>query len=426
MLRQLYNLAWLIILPAALLRLIWRARQEPGYRQHITERLGFFPPRRSTQRPIWLHCVSVGEARAAAPLIALLEKQQANSAFLFTCMTPAGRRTLAQLYPNAQIIFLPYDLPWLMQRFYTWAQPQYGIILETEIWINLLHRAKKPHIPLFLVNARLSQRSARGYAKITRLIRPALQQFHAIGTQTAADAKRLHFFSQQPISILGNMKFDCIPPIEQKNLALQWSAMIGARPILLLASSREDEEALLFRHLQPHTLPAHALLIIVPRHPQRFESIAQLAQQSGWSVAKRSQLQTQSTLSPHINCLIGDSMGELFAYYYAAHVVIMGGSLLAYGAQNLIEPCAVGRPVLLGPHTFNFTQAAQHAIQAGAALQFNQIHALVHSAIDLLQNPEQCQEMGRAGQLFSQKHQGAAQSYANWIRQNLNKPIQTI
>lgn len=401
--RQLYSLLFLLLFPFILLRLWWKGRQLPGYRQHICERLGWYPP--AAGRYIWLHAVSVGETRAAAPLVRALRQRYPGYTLLLTQMTPTGRDTARELFGDSCVcVYLPYDLAWPVARFLRHFRPAFGVLMETEIWPNLVNQCVVQRVPLYLVNARLSERSARGYGKLRRLARPAFAGLSAVAAQTEADAERLKELGAQQISVCGNIKFDVQPPAEAPQKTALLRSLCGDRPILLLASTRDGEEAVLLDAFLHQKWPEKLLLLVVPRHPQRFDEVAALLLQRGLTCQRRS---GGMPVSASTRALLGDSMGEMFAYYGVADVALIGGSILPLGGQNLIEACAVGTPVLFGPHMFNFAEASKLALEAGAAAQADDADALMQLAASLLSDSQRCQAMSRAGIEFSRAHRGA-------------------
>ena len=402
--RYLYSLLFLLLLPLILLRLYWKGRQLPAYRQHIGERLGFYPP--VSGRYIWLHAVSVGETRAAAPLIRQLQQRYPEFSLLLTQMTPTGRETAQQLFGDSvRCIYLPYDLPWITRRFLQHFRPAFGILMETEIWPNLIDQCQRLNVPLYLVNARLSERSAKGYAKLQKLVRPAFAGLTRIAAQTADDARRLSELGANQPLVCGNIKFDVAPPLDLDQQRARFVSLLGEnRQVLLWASTREGEEAPLLDAFLQLQWPDNLLLLVVPRHPQRFEEVANQISQRGLSLQKRS---AGLPIAANTRVVLGDSMGEMFAYFSVANVAIIGGSIQPLGGQNLIEACAVGTPVLFGPHMFNFAEASRLALEAGAAAQADDAAALMQLAASLLSDPQRCQAMSRAGIEFSQAHRGA-------------------
>jgi len=405
----LYRLALLLAAPLIPLRLLWRGRRERGYLQHWGERLG------AGAVPVgalWIHAVSVGEMRAAQPLIAALRDAYPGVPVLLSCMTPTGRATAESLYGSfAHIVYVPYDYAWLMRRFVRRVQPRVGILMETELWPNLIHAAARAGVPLMLANARLSARSARGYARLPALVRACLQRISVVAAQTEADAARLEKLGARATHVTGNLKFDIAPPQAQLERGAAWKANWGSRPVLLAASTREGEEAPLLRAFAD-AAPADVLLVLVPRHPQRFDEVAGLIEAAGLPYQRRSE---ETPLAAATRVLLGDSLGELFAYYAACDVAFVGGSLQPLGGQNLIEAASVGRPVLVGPHTFNFEEATRLAIEAGAAIRVSDAAALMANALKLLADTPTRTRMGEAGLAFAARHRGAAARVAGLV-----------
>jgi 3-deoxy-D-manno-octulosonic-acid transferase len=366
------------LLPYVLLRLLWRARKQPEYLRHIGERFGRYPTHDG--RPlVWLHAVSVGETRATQSLVTRLRAAYPDHRILLTHATPTGRAAGEQLYGGDVLrAYLPYDYPFAVNFFLQHFRPQIGILMETEIWPNLIAAAHKQGVPLLLLNARMSEKSARGYARFAALTRGALARLSAVAAQTADDAARLTALGASKVSVMGNLKFDIEAPLAMRTLGRQLRAQFGAeRKVFLAASTREGEEALLLDALPA----ADWLLVIVPRHPQRFAEVAVMLEQRNIPYQRRSE---DRVVDPSVRVVLGDSMGEMFAYYAAADLAFIGGSLLPYGGQNLIEACAVGAPVLVGPHTYNFAEATRLAVAAGAACQVRDVGELVAEVQSLL------------------------------------------
>jgi 3-deoxy-D-manno-octulosonic-acid transferase len=362
--RLAYTCLLYLLLPFLPLRLLLRGRKQPAYLEHWRERFGYYPIR--PDKPvIWLHTVSVGETRAAVPLVQQLLARYPNHQILLTHMTPTGRETSENLFGNTVLrCYLPYDYPFAVRRFLKRFRPAVGLLMETEIWPNLIHASKIAGVPVLLVNARLSKRSAVKYARFARLARESLHNLIRIAAQTEEDAKRFNALGECPTSVMGNLKFDVSPPPALTALGETLRESFGRnRQVFLAASTREGEEALLLDDLQKESIPG-LLTVIVPRHPQRFDEVAELLTKHGIAFQRRSENRPVASTSAVV---LGDSMGEMFAYYAAADIAFIGGSLLPYGGQNLIEACAVGTPVLIGPHTYNFTLAAEEAVKAGAA-----------------------------------------------------------
>jgi len=413
MTRIVYSFLLYLLLPLTPLKLLWRSRLQPEYLQHWRERYGFYNIR--NQRPvIWLHCVSVGETRAAAPLVQALCHHYPKHQILLTHTTPTGRSTSEQLFGDKVLrAYLPYDLPFAVNRFLRHFKPTIGVLVETELWFNLIAACKQKKIPLLLVNARLSERSSHGYAKLGSVAKVGLQSLTAIAAQTDQDAMRFANLgagqSNNMISVTGNLKFDVMPPDDALSLGLQLRNQLGKdRPVLLAASTRDGEEAILLAAIQAAKIP-HLLTVIVPRHPQRFDDVANLLKKNGLQFVRRSTLTIASleSVSPKVNYVLGDSMGEMFSYYAACDVAFIGGSLLPLGGQNLIEASALGKPVLIGPYTFNFEQATELAISAGAARRVQDGEDLAQALQTLFTDHALQQQMAAAALRFSEHSRGA-------------------
>jgi 3-deoxy-D-manno-octulosonic-acid transferase len=401
MARLLYTLLVIVALPWALLHLLLRSRKQPEYLSHWGERLGFFSGRPS-QPVLWVHAVSVGETRAAQPLVAALRQRYPDHRIVFSHMTPTGRETSTSLFGDSvDRVYLPYDTPWAVGRFLRHFRPTLGLVMETELWPNLVAACRERDIPLLLVNARLSERSARRYLRLPTLSAQMLRSLAAIAAQGDEDARRLREIGAHEVAVLGNMKFDIDPPPGQLHLGGELSSALAGRPMFLCASTREGEETLI---LDAWPKDSSVLLVIVPRHPQRFDEVATLIAAKGFSLQRRS---SGEMLAPTTQVWLGDSMGELFAWYVAADVAFIGGSLLDYGSQNLIEACAVGTPVLLGPSTFNFADAAREALATKAALQVADANELVGRALALIDDPKWRVAMADFGRAFTSRHRGA-------------------
>jgi len=454
--RRLYTLGLWLFAPLALLRLVLRSRRQPEYLQHLGERFGRYgelgQAETDTVAPlIWLHAVSVGETQAARPLIEALRARMPQAQLLITHMTPTGRASAQALFGDqVRSVYLPYDFPFSVGGFLVHFSPTLGLIMETELWPNLISGCARTGTPLYLVNARLSERSAARYRRFPRLSAAALRGLSGVLAQTAQDADRLRALGAPAVTVTGNVKFDALPAPAQIALGEAWRARwtgtpsraaaippggprspgeptpctgtpsraaatphgISAgsertRPVWVAASTREGEEALLLDLLPAVTVP-DALLVLVPRHPQRFDEVARLLEASGVRFVRRSADGAIEALAdPSIRVLLGDSMGELAAYYSASDLAFVGGSLLPLGGQNLIEACALGLPVLVGPHTFNFREVAEQAIAAGAALRVADAGALAGEVNRLLGDNAARAVMGRAGKAFAETHRGA-------------------
>ena len=460
--RGLYTLAWLLATPLALAYLAWRARRQPAYLQRIGDRLGRHPRRADDAPLIWVHAVSVGETRAAQPLVRALLERHPGHGLLLTHMTPTGLETGRELFgalmapgPDATEVaaggagqaprvfqaLLPWDQPFAIRGFLRAWRPALGIVVETELWPNLVAVSRAEGVPLALVNARLSERSLRKGLRWRWLMRAALAGLSGVFAQTEADARRIRELGRADVRVFGNLKFDVAPAPRLEVLGHVWRLGLLAadpglahRPVVLAASTRDGEEALILdawvgwrereareaqeapesRHDPGGVRPQAAmrwppLLVIVPRHPQRFDDVAREIERRGLTMARRS---AWGGAEPppgdrEAEVVLGDSMGEMFAYYAMADVAIIGGSLLRFGGQNLIEACAMGVPVVVGPHTFNFEAAAEQAIAENAALRAPDASAALREALEIVADPLRRQSLGEHALGFAARHRGA-------------------
>jgi 3-deoxy-D-manno-octulosonic-acid transferase len=405
---RLYSLLWWCLLPLVLLRLVWLGRREPGYRAHIAERLGRYKTKPAAPL-IWLHAVSVGETRAAEPLVGALLAEYPGCHLLMTHMTPTGRATGKALFgdePRVVQAYLPYDNLSMTANFIRHYRPRIGLLMETEVWPSLLASCELEGVPVALINARLSERSLRRGQRFASLLGDAAKRFALVAAQTQEDATRLAAMGARHVQVTGNLKFDVDIPEAMRAAGISLRRQIGIRPVLLCASTREGEEALLLAGYMKATLPPDFLLMIVPRHPQRFAEVAKLFEDQGLRVVCKSQLKGEA-MPADAQVLVGDTMGEMVAYYSACDFAFIGGSLLPLGGQNLIEACACGKPVLLGPHTFNFAQASEEAIAQGAALRVYDAAQVFRIAFDLLMERERLEQMSQAAMYFAGSSVGA-------------------
>ena len=401
--RVLYTVLLWIGLPFVVARLWWRGRREPGYREAIAERFGA-STLEVKPRLLWVHAVSVGEARACAPLVRALQREYPDHDVLLTCLTAAGRETIKQVYGESVLCaWLPYDYPQAVQRFLEHYRPRLGVLVETEIWPNLVRACAQNGVPLVLANARMSPKSARAYRRASGLSRPAFASLAAVCAQGEADARRIRLLGAAQVTVAGNLKFDIAPDPEQLQAGKAFRAALPHRQVLLLASTRAGEEATLLGALG--TQAEGTLIVLVPRHPQRFGEVAELAQRMGFAFARRSLGETPRA---GLRLYLGDTMGEMAFYYALADVAVIGGSFEPLGGQNLIEACAAGVPVVVGPHMFNFADATRLAVKAHSAVQAPDAAAAIGAARALLADPERRARMGLAGERLCDRHRGAA------------------
>jgi 3-deoxy-D-manno-octulosonic-acid transferase len=451
---RLYSLGWLLATPLIMAYLLWRSLRQPAYLAHWSERFGLVGQKHDPRPLIWIHAVSVGESRAAQPLVRALAARYPNTCILMTCMTPTGRESAADLFSRElgdrfMQAYLPYDYAGAPGRFLRAWRPAIGLLMETELWPNLMAAAEREAVPMALINARLSPRSLKRGLRQRSLIEPAARRLSVVLAQSPGDAERIAQFGRPVDAVTGNLKFDNAPNAALMARGRAWRSLIG-RPVLLAASTRDGEEALIWQAWQAQwqslssgqgqspgqaaattSTPAlqatsnasvesiasvestepikRPLLLIVPRHPQRFEAVTRGAQAAGFVVARRADLDDPRFDASSIDLLIGDSMGEMDAWYALADCAIIGGSLLPFGSQNLIEACAAGCPVVIGPSTFNFAQAAAQALEAGAAQSVADADDAIATGLSILADASRKQAMAEAGTDFASRHRGATE-----------------
>jgi 3-deoxy-D-manno-octulosonic-acid transferase len=405
--RTLYTIALRLLLPFILLRLWWRGRREPGYREHIPERFGIYAGERPG-KALWIHAVSVGEARAAAPLVREFKRMLPDHAIVMTCTTAAGRETLKQVYGDSVLsVFFPYDYPESVQGFLERFRPRLALLMETELWPNLLAQCERHGVPVVLANARMSEKSARGYRRWRALTAPGFRSLAGVCAQSEEDAVRLRSLGAPRVAVTGNLKFDVVLDENQVQAGREWKRQLG-RQVLLLASTREGEEKILLKEM-----PASLLAIVVPRHPQRFHEVAALAQSR----------RTQSAFPlPGHRVYLGDTMGEMAFYYAACDVAVIGGSFMPLGGQNLIEALAAGAPVVVGPSMFNFAEATRLALEVGAAVQVRDARQALEQAIAVLSDEARRKAMSEAGRKLCESHRGATARHLEVCERLLTKP----
>ncbi len=413
-----YTAALRLATPLYFLKLWRRGGAEPLYRAHWAERLGF--GERTAPGALWLHAVSMGETRAAAPLIAALRARRPDLRLLLTHSTATGRETGRELLREGDAQrWLPLDTPGAVRRFLDRHQPIAGVLMETEIWPSLMAEAARRRLPVVLANARLSAKSARQGQRLRALLHPAAARLALALAQTADDARRLREAGVGEVQVCGNLKYDLQPDEALLARGQAWAAAQPQprRPVLLMAVSREGEEAALLRawRQRPEAGGARPLLLIVPRHPQRFDEVATLVRDAGFSLERRSSWVGQDLPPPEAwsaEVWLGDSLREMPLYYGLADLALLGGSFEPLGGQNLIEAAACGCPLLMGPHTFNFSEAAALAEQAGAARRVPSLAEAVTMATGLLAEPGALAQQAARARDFAAEHRGAAERMA--------------
>ncbi len=413
--RSLYSLALLAAQPLLLRKLRRRGRQEPGYLQAVGERFGRYE-NPAAPGALWIHAVSLGETRAAAILVQALRRRDPSLRLLLTHGTATGRAEGERLVqPGDQQAWLPWDTPAAVAGFLDHFRPCAGVLMETEVWPNLAAACTQRGVPLALANARLSPKSLRQALRLSVLARPAYASLAAVWAQSEDDAQRLTATGARVSAVLGNLKFDADPDPVQLARGRAWRER-AAQPVIMFASSREGEEAGFLREVAARR-GAGLRWLLVPRHPQRFDDVARLAAQAGLSVSRRS---AWPDAGPDAQALeadlwLGDSLGEMPLYYGLSDVALLGGSFAPLGGQNLIEAAACACPVVMGPHTFNFERACEHAQEEGAAWRARDVTDAVERAADLVLDGERHDRASQAATRFAQAHRGAASRTAQAV-----------
>lgn len=422
--RRLYSVLWYLILPGVMLRLWWKGRRLPGYRERWAERFGHVAPIAGAST-LWVHAVSVGEVQAAVPIVRALRSAYRDSTLVLTTMTPTGsdrvRQAFSQTLGNGLVhVYAPYDTPRAVRRFLAAVRPRLLLLMETELWPNLIHSCHTAGIPVIVANARLSQRSFDGYRRFARLTARMLNEVSAVAAQGAKDAERFIALGAPAarVTVTGNVKFDLMLPASLSEQAQELRRLWGEdRPVWVAASTHEGEEeqVLAALALVREVLPQN-LLALVPRHPERFAKVGELCRRRGYTTVSRSS-GGRCTADTHV--FLGDSMGELMMFYAAADVAFVGGSLVPIGGHNPVEPAACGLPVLFGPHTFNFEEISRMMLEAGAALQVQDAQALAARVSECLRDTGLRRTIGESGKVLAEKHRGAVdrlmQVLANYI-----------
>lgn len=422
MLRYLYTLAMFLVTPLLVLRLIARGMRSPPHHLRWAERFGFFEAP-GFHGSLWIHAVSVGEVNAAEPLIKALRGDYPNAPLVITTVTPTGKARVHQLFGDSVFhVYLPYDLPFSVGRFLKRIRPRLALIVETEIWPNLYHACHRRGIPLMIVNARLSERSMRGYKPLRSIVRSALRCVQLIAAQSRTDAARYRLLGGESdqIVVTGNMKFDMPIPVgavaEGASLRDRWGPR---RPVWIAASTHEGEEQMVLEaHLQVLKRLPDALLLLAPRHPERFRSVEHAVRGLGFSVATRS-VDGVPSLSDQV--FVIDAMGQLMPFFATADVAFVGGSLVPIGGHNVLEPASLSTPVLVGPHTFNFEEITRSLVQHGGARRVSDREGLGTEALNLLRDPVAREQMGLAAQQVFERERGAVKRIMQLIDASLQE-----
>ena len=405
-----YNWLLRLLLPCVLLRLLWRGLRNPAYWRRIPERFGFAPPL-PAPRPIWIHAVSVGEVRATIPLVRELTDRYPDHPLLITTMTPTGSAQVVQLFGGKLAhCYAPYDYPAAVRRFLDRTQPVMAIVMETELWPNIFHLCRRRSSPVFVTNVRLSESSMRKYRRFASLARATLQQVNRFAAQSPADAQRLLTLGAAPeaVVVTGSIKFELNAGASLREAAEVLRISWGQdRPVWLAASTREGEEEMVLAalaQLKKQARFANMLLVLVPRHPERFAAVARLCKKN-YRIALRSE--TRGALDSAVEILVGDTMGELQLIYGAADVAFIGGSLVPTGGHNLLEAAGMGKPVVFGPHMYNFQEISQMTLERGAGVQIQAPAQLAGAVADFLGNANRRDQAGEAGRKMVEENRGA-------------------
>ena len=428
MARLFYTLLLYLLTPLILTRLLWRSRRAPAYARRWRERFGFVPTIPEKQYVIWVHAVSVGETLAAVPLIKSLQAKYPQTQLVVTTTTPTGSEQVSKVFGTSVYhVYAPYDLPDVLARFFLRIKPSMLIIMETELWPNLISKCRNASVPVVVANARLSEKSAAGYQKVAWLTREMLADINLIAAQTEADGERFVSLglARDNLSISGNIKFDLDLSEQVRDQAAVFKAQWqnGAdRPVWLAASTHQGEDELVLDAFakvieeQPNTL-----LVLVPRHPERFDDVASLSVTRGFSVARRSEMNSPDSdpIYRNTQVLIGDTMGELLAFCGASDLAFIGGSLVPVGGHNLIEPAAWGIPIVTGPHLFNFAEVANKLVEAGGMRICESSGQLADLVLELLNKSDQYQAMAEAAHSVAESNRGALErlvkSLSEWL-----------
>lgn len=407
---RLYSLLLYLALPFLLLRLAWRSRRAPAYRERWGERLGRYDQRPLRAR-IWIHAVSVGEVQAAEPLIRHSLARYPDTGVMVTTTTPTGSERLRALFEDrVRHLYTPFDLTPIVNRFLNAVGPRLAVVMETEIWPNMLSACERRGIPVVLANARLSARSARGYARLGGFTGETLRRFAAIGAQSPADAARFRALGApaERVRVTGNIKFDVRRPGSLLDQAEVLRRLWGIqRPVWVAASTHEDEEEqVLLAHREILDRLAGALLVLVPRHPKRFERVAALVERRGFALARRS---AKNPCDEQVSVFLGDTMGELPAFLAAGDAAFIGGSLVPTGGHNLLEAAVAGVPVAVGPHTFNFAWITELMVREKAVVRVTDAHTLAQCVEKWLGDATTRARVGERGRRVVRANQGALQ-----------------
>lgn len=424
--RFIYTLILYLITPLVLLKMRLRARKAPAYKLRWAERFGFFPALPTSKKVIWIHSVSVGETIASAPFVNQLMTLYPDHQFVVTTMTPTGSDQVRKLYGDRVFhIYCPYDLPGAQRRFFDQIHPELALIVETELWPNTIAECHKRRIPVIIANARLSEKSAKGYGKLGSLTRSMLQKIDVVACQNTTDGQRFINLGlpEKSLKVTGSVKFDLTidPAIKQQGLELRESWFKGLKKdaqVIVAASTHEGEDQQVldaFKQIQGEL--SDTLLLLVPRHPERFNSVHQLIKENGFSVIRHSE--TAET-TPETQVILGDTMGEMMKFFSASDLAFVGGSLIVSGGHNMLEPAALGLPVLSGPSVYNFQDISRLLVEAEGMQLVQDSQELAKASITLLKDQGRCEAMGENAKAFVEANRGALDRLLNIVQETLD------
>ncbi len=410
--RTLYSLFGYLLLPILIIRLLFKSIKASEYHQRISERLGFIS--KIPVPIIWIHCVSVGEFRASITLIDTLIKQHPNHRILVTSTTPTGSSAIKQHYGEQILhLYFPFDLGLIVNRYINRVQPEICILMETEIWPNLIHALKKSNIPSILINGRMSERSLKKYQKFTpKLVSKTLNNLSLIATQNQNSADRFIQLgaSKNKVINAGNIKFDQNPQADKLTTSAI-KKIIGSRLVITFASTHEGEEQKIINSFLTVKDKIDALLVVIPRHPERFNLVEKIASTAGLTIERRSSARSAT----QADVLLGDSMGEMMSYFEVSDIVFMGGSLNDTGGHNMLEPAALSKPVLFGPTVFNFAEISSDLLSQQAAIQVQNSNELFEKIMELMNDEKQLKALGSNAKQYFNSQQGAVKKISKLI-----------
>ena len=396
-------LCWLIV-PIAMIRIFFRSLKESSYRDQISERFGLVP-KDTKKDSIWVHAVSVGEVLASQQLIERLHENDRNRQFIITCATPTGKRTALKNLPSqVQVFYAPFDILLFVRSFLSRTKPRALLVMETEIWPNMFNECSQRSIPIYMINARISERSLKRYQRFSSLTKSTLNCVTSICAQSEGDLSRFKQITNTEIHNFGNLKYERDPNAEQIVLGGEIISLLeGQRRVIVAASTHEGEEIELLKEFKKIE-SENILLIIIPRHPNRFQSVASLIKDQGFKLCRRSD---NKTIPKHGRVMLGDSLGEMYAYYFCANAVIMGGSFVRHGGQNPLEALTMGKYVIMGPHTYNFSEIVEDGIRENVIFRARNVSTAIEMAYEIAVDTSRQQYISNMTNEFIRKKRGA-------------------